>query len=555
MALVDSIPADRLRLMFPKLTPGQIKRIQTVGNSRKIEKGELLVNQGDPNPPFMVIVSGEIEIVQPTQEGESVIVVHQPGDFTGEMALLSGRRSLVCVRASKPGEVIQLDRHELQALVQNDVELSEIVMRAFILRRLELIAKGAGDVILIGSVHSPDTLRIKGFLSRNGHPYSYVDLDQEKEVQGLFDRFHVSVDDVPVVICRGSLVLRNPSNQKVADCVGLNPEFDEKAIRDVVVVGAGPSGLAAAVYAASEGLNVLVLETNAPGGQAGSSSKIENYLGFPLGISGQELAGRAYSQAQKFGADIMIARSAIKLGCSKKPYVIQIDGGITVPARSVVIASGARYHKPEIENLSKFEGIGVYYGATKVEAQYCGSEEVIVIGGGNSAGQAAVFLSEKARHVHMVIRSAGLADTMSRYLIRRIEESPRITLHTFTEVEHLDGDDHVQCVRWRNRQTGKIEVHNIRHVFVMCGADPNSGWLDGCLALDDNGFLKTGTDLQASDLEKAQWPLARQPFLLETSRPGVFAVGDVRAGNVKRVASAVGEGSISIHLVHKILAE
>jgi thioredoxin reductase (NADPH) len=453
------------------------------------------------------------------------------------------------------GQVLELDRHTLQDLVQNDVELSEIIMRAFIFRRLQLIAEGVGDAVLIGSSHSPDTLRIKGFLSRNGHPYTYVDLDQHEEVQDLLDRFHVTVDDIPVLICRYTLVLRNPTNPQVADCLGFNPRIDENQIRDVIVIGAGPSGLAAAVYAASEGLNVLVVETNAPGGQAGSSSKIENYLGFPMGISGQDLANRAYTQAQKFGADVMIARSAVKLGCSTRPYVIEIDGGTSIPARTIVIASGAQYRRLPLDNLSRFEGAGVYYGATNVEAQWCGSEEVIVVGGGNSAGQAAVFLSETARHVHMLVRSAGLADTMSRYLIRRIEDSPKITLHAYTEIDALEGGEHLECVRWRNNQTGKNETHAIRHVFVMTGADPNSGWLNGCLCLDDNGFIKTGTDLQADDLSKAEWPLPRPPYLLETSRPGVFAVGDIRAGNVKRVASAVGEGSISIHLVHKFLAE
>ena len=555
MVHLASIPPERLKLMFPTLTPQQMERIAAVGKRRKVARGEVMIRQGDPAPPFMLVISGETEIVQPTPHGEEIIANHHPGEFTGELNLISGRRSLVDVRMKEAGEVIELDRSELQGLVQNDVELSQILMSAFIYRRRELIAQGAGDVILVGSIHSPDTLRLKGFLGRNGHPYSYIDLDRDPEVQSLLDRFHVTVDDIPVIICRGSMVLRNPTNTQLADCIGFNPDIDETQVRDVIVIGAGPSGLAAAVYAASEGLNVLVIETNAPGGQAGSSSKIENYLGFPTGISGQELAGRAYVQAQKFGADIMIAHSAVKLGCGKQPYSVELDGGNRVNARTIVIATGAQYRKLPLENLARFEGLGIYYGATNVEAQWCGQEEVIVVGGGNSAGQAAVFLSASARHVHMLVRSDGLADTMSRYLIRRIEESPRITLHTFTEIEALDGNDHLECVRWRNNQSGKIEVHNIRHCFVMTGANPNSGWLDGCLVMDDKGFVKTGTDLQPDDLSKAQWPLPRPPFLLETSRPGVFAVGDIRAGNVKRVASAVGEGSISIHLVHKVLAE
>lgn len=549
------ISPERREQMFPKLMPSQIERIAAVGKTRKVERGQMLINQGDSAAPFFVVISGEIEIVQPSPQGEVAIVVHQPSEFTGELNMLSGRRSLVCVRVKEAGEVIELDQHGLQKLVQTDVELSDILMRAFIMRRLELIAHGMGDVVLIGSSHSPDTLRIKEFLSRNGHPYSYIDLDRDADVQILLDRFAIRIDEVPVIICRGSLVLRNPTNRHVADCLGFNAEIDEKHIREVIVIGAGPSGLAAAVYAASEGLDVLVIETSAPGGQAGSSSKIENYLGFPTGISGQELAGRAYTQAQKFGAELVVARSAVKLACSKRPYAIEIEGGARILARSIVIATGARYRKLPLENLLRFEGTGVYYGATFIEAQLCGADEAIVVGGGNSAGQAAVFLSETAKHVHVLIRSGQLADTMSRYLIRRIEDSPKITLHTDTEIEALQGTDRLERVRWRNNQTGETEVHDIRHVFLMTGASPNTGWLDGCLALDEKGFIKTGQDLEQEDLRKAQWPLARPPFMLETSLPGVFAVGDARAGNVKRVASAVGEGSISIHLVHRVLAE
>jgi thioredoxin reductase (NADPH) len=553
--LAATLSPERREQMFPKLTPAQIKRIAAVGTLRRVERGHILVNQGEVTVPFFVVMSGEIEILQPTASGELPITNHLAGEFTGEVNMLSGRRSLVCMRMKEAGEVIQLDRHGLQTLVQTDVELSEILMRAFIFRRLELISHGAGDVVLVGSSHSSGTLRIKEFLGRNGHPYSYVDLDRDEGVQELLDRFQVRIDEIPVLICRGNAVLRNPTNQQVADCLGLNAEIDESHIRDVLVIGAGPSGLAAAVYGASEGLDVLVIETNAPGGQAGSSSKIENYLGFPTGISGQELAARAYNQAQKFGAEMVIARSAVKLACTKRPYAVEIDGGTRIPARAIVIATGAQYRRLPLENLAQFEGVGVYYGATYIEAQLCGNEEVIVVGGGNSAGQAAVFLSEAAKHVHVLIRSGQLADTMSRYLIRRIEDSARITLHTYTEVVALEGEDRLERVRWRNNQTGKEETQNIRHVFLMTGASPNTGWLDGCVAMDEDGFIKTGPELQAADLSSAKWPLPRAPFLLETSLPGVFSVGDARAGNVKRVASAVGEGSISIHLVHRVLAE
>jgi thioredoxin reductase (NADPH) len=420
---------------------------------------------------------------------------------------------------------------------------------------VELIAHGFGDVVLIGSIHCAGTLRAKEFLTRNGHPYAYIDLDRDAEVQDLLDRFHVSAADVPVLICRGDVVLRNPTNQEIADCLGFNAAIDQTQIRDVVVVGAGPAGLAAAVYAASEGLDVLVIETNAPGGQAGASSKIENYLGFPTGISGQALAGRAYTQAQKFGAQVIIARSARQLVCDRKPYAIEIDDGQRVPTRTVVIATGAEYRKPPLENLSRYEGAGVYYAATFMEAQLCAREEVIVVGGGNSAGQAAVFLAQTSRRVYVLVRSGGLGETMSRYLVRRIEDNPAIELHTHTEIVALEGDNHLERVRWRKRDSGSDETHDIRHVFFMTGGVPNTHWLDACVACDAKGFIKTGPELSQDELTAAHWPPGRPPHLLETSRPGVFAVGDVRAGSIKRVASAVGEGSITIAFVHQVLRE
>jgi len=357
------------------------------------------------------------------------------------------------------------------------------------------------------------------------------------------------------VICRGQLVLRNPTNGEIADCLGFNEPIDETRVRDVVIIGAGPAGLAAAVYAASEGLDALVIESNAPGGQAASSSRIENYLGFPTGISGQELAGRAFTQGEKFGAQFMIAKGATRLACSRRPYAVEIENGARVPARTVIIATGAEYRGLPVDDLSRFHGAGVYYGATPLESQLCRGEEVIVVGGGNSAGQAAVFLAETARRVHMVIRAAGLADTMSRYLIRRIEDHPAITRHVHTEIVSLEGNGHLERVGWRDNQTGRVEAHGIRHVFTMTGAVPSTRWLDNCLALDANGFIKTGPDLLPEDLAAARWPLARAPHLLETSLPGVFAIGDVRSGSLKRVASAVGEGSIAIAAVHRVLHE
>jgi thioredoxin reductase (NADPH) len=514
----------------------------------------VLIEQGDSAVPFFVVVSGEVEIVRPSGAAETLVTVHGPGQFTGEVNMLTGRRAIFRMRATKPGELIELDRQHMLALVQTDAELGEILTRAFILRRVELVAAGVGDVALIGSMHSAGTLRIKEFLMRNGHPYSYIDLERDPDVQNLLDGFHIAVSEIPVVICRGQFVLRNPTNQQVADCLGFNETVDQTQMRDLVIIGAGPSGLAAAVYGASEGLDVLVLETGSPGGQAGSSSRIENYLGFPTGISGQELAARAYTQAQKFGAQVLIAKGT-RLACDSKPYIVEVENGARIPARTIVIATGAEYRRPSLENLSRFEGAGVYYGATYVEAQSCGGEEVIVVGGGNSAGQAAVFLAETTRSVHMIIRSAGLAESMSRYLIRRIEQTPRIVMHPHTEIVALEGDDHLKSVRWQNNQTGQIEEHNISHVFVMTGARPNTRWLDGCVMLNAKGFIKTGPDLSSEDLSAARWPLARSPYLLETSLPGVFAVGDVRGGSIKRVASAVGEGSIAISFVHQVLLE
>jgi thioredoxin reductase (NADPH) len=539
--------------MFPALSAPQIARVASHGLIRKVKPGEILFEAGQRIVPFFVIAKGQVEIVRPGTD-DALVVVHRPGEFTGEVSVLSGRPALVHARAIDEGEVIELDHDHFLSLVQTDGELGEIIMRAFILRRVELIANGLGDVVLVGSRHCAGTLRVKEFLTRNGHPYSSVDLDRDEGVQALLDHFNVSAADVPIVICGGTAVLRNPSNRQIAECLGFNETIDETKVRDVIIVGAGPSGLAAAVYAASEGLDVLVVETNAPGGQAGSSSKIENYLGFPTGISGQELASRAYTQAQKFGAHIVIAKGARELACARRPYAVQIED-LRVPARTVIIATGAAYRRLDLENLSQFEGGGIYYGATFIEAQLCRDDEVIVVGGGNSAGQAAVFLAQAAKHVYLLVRAKGLAETMSRYLIRRIEDNPAITLMTETEIVGLEGGRALERVRWRNSPTGNIETRDIRHVFVMTGASPSTAWLNGCVTLDPKGFIKTGSDLSPEDLAAAKWPLARPPHLLETSLPGVFAVGDVRGGNIKRVASAVGEGSIAVAFVHRALSE
>jgi thioredoxin reductase (NADPH) len=553
-AFVPSTVSSRIDHIFPTLTPAQIARVAAHGRTRAVRAGEVLAEAGELSA-FFVVTAGRIEIVRPSSGGEEMVTTHGPGGFTGETNLISGRRSLARARAAEAGEVVELDRDALLALVQTDAELGEILLRAFILRRVELIAHGIGDAVLLGSMHCSGTLRIREFLTRNGHPYAYIDLDRDPDVEAMLDHFHVTFDDVPVLIARGEVVLRNPGNAEIADTLGFNEAIDRTHLRDVVIVGAGPSGLAAAVYAASEGLDVLVLETGAPGGQAGSSSRIENYLGFPTGISGQELASRAYTQAQKFGAQLVVARGARKLACDRKPYAIEMEDGTRVPARTVVIATGAEYRRPPCEELLRFEGAGVYYGATFIEAQVCRGEEVIVVGGGNSAGQAAVFLAQTAKRVYVLVRSAGLAASMSRYLIRRIEDNPAIELRTETELCDCGGSDHLERVSWESHRTGEVESRPIRHVFVMTGATPCTRWLEGCVATDEKGFIKTGTDLSPDDLATAKWPLPRPPHLLETSLPGVFAVGDVRGGNVKRVASAVGEGSIAVSFVHQVLQE
>jgi thioredoxin reductase (NADPH) len=552
---LPSSPGPDADRAFPILKDAQIARISARGTLRKVQRGEVLARAGTRNSSFFVVVSGHLDVIQLSDGFETLIAVHRPGQLSGEINLLSGRRAVFTVRAGEDGEVVEVGHEDLLALVQTDADLSEVLMRAFILRRARMIAKGIGDVVLIGSSHSQDTLRIQEFLTRNTHPYLSIDVERDPGVQDLLDHFQVSIAETPVVICRGEVVLRNPSNRDISDCLGFNDPLDQALIRDVVIVGAGPSGLAAAVYAASEGLDVLVLESGAPGGQAGSSSRIENYLGFPSGISGQELTTRAYAQSQKFGAHLMITQPAARLACNTRQYVITTEDGAKIPARTVIIATGAQYRKLPLDDITRFEGLGIYYGATFIESRLCAGEEVVVVGGGNAAGQAAVFLAQSARHVYILVRSDGLADSMSRYLIRRIEESPGITLLTRTEITGVGGKDHLECVRWENRESGVRESRDIRHVFVMTGATPCTPWLSGCVVLDQQGFIKTGPDITKEELAAAHWPLARPPHLLETSKPGVFAVGDVRAGNIKRVASAVGEGSISVSFVHQALRE
>jgi thioredoxin reductase (NADPH) len=536
--------------IFPVLSPAQIERITPLGRERPFEAGDILWEQGEKNRPLMLVLEGEIEILS---DRETSVTIHRPGNFSGDVDMIAGHPAVVRARARSAGRVLEVPADCVRNLVQTDPELSQVFLRAFIHRRTLLMSRNAGNVVLIGSRHSALTLTLQEFLTRNNQPFEYIDADRDASVQTTLERFGVGVDDIPVFVCSGRQVLKKPTIEEVAECLGLS-RLSRDVVRDLVVIGAGPAGLAAAVYGASEGLDVLVVESTAPGGQAGSSSRIENYLGFPTGVSGQELASSALLQAQKFGAEFVVARTAAALRCDRHVHRVDLGGGVSVSARTLVIATGVQYRKPPIPDLSRFEGVGVYYGATSVEALLCKGEDVIIVGGANSAGQAAVFLAEDPRRVTMLVRGAGLSETMSRYLVRRIEETPNIEIQTLCEIVALDGATDLERVTWRTANGGNTTVP-IRHVFMMTGANPNTAWLRDCVALDEKGFVKAGPDLRPEDLAASQWPLSRPPLLFETNRPGVFAVGDVRAGSVKRVAAAVGEGSVCIQLVHKVLAE
>jgi thioredoxin reductase (NADPH) len=550
-SIAQSPYAGRGAQMFPRLTAVQIARLGTHGHKLQTKPGQILAEPGDRLPMY-VVLTGSVEVIQPTLAGETLIVVHNAGSFSGDVGTLRGISSVVRMRVREGGEVLAIDNADLRSIVQTDSQLSELFMRAFILRRVALMTAGSSDVVLLGSTRSAGTLRLQQFFTRNSYPYVNLDIDSDASVRELLERFHVGVEDFPVVVCHGAVILKNPSNEEVAATLGMNQQIDDDRVRDVIVVGAGPAGLAAGVYAASEGLDVMVLETGTPGGQAGSSSKIENYLGFPTGISGLALAARALIQAQKFGAEIRTAYSVLHLNCNKKPYTIEFANGHAARARAIIIATGAEYRQLSLANAAGFLDMGIYYAATSTEARRCGTGEVIVVGGGNSAGQAAVYLSGTCKMVHLLVRASGLTDTMSQYLIRRIHDSPNITLHVKTEITALEGADQLQRVTWQT--AGKDpEVHDIGHLFLMMGALPCTGWLNSCIALNDKGFVRTGSDLLDADLTSSEWGNGRRPEFFETSTPGIFAVGDVRCGSIKRVAAAVGEGSACIQQVHRVL--
>ncbi len=552
----DSPLAERAEQMFPALDVAQIERIGKLGEHLKFADGDLLFEQGKPGPGFFVLLAGWVRITSRDAAGDDIVVVEQgPGQFLAETGQLAGRPALVDGRAVGPVEALLLTPEALRQLLIVDAAIGELVMRALILRRVALIESGAGGPILIGTAGMPDLVRLETFCARNGTPKTVLDPATDDDAKALIERFGVSDDDLPIAVCPNGEVLRNPTDRALAHCLGLDT-IDTDTTFDVAIVGAGPAGLAAAVYAASEGLSVVVLDARAYGGQAGASARIENYLGFPTGISGQALAGRAFGQAQKFGAQIAIPVTVEKLDCSRKTPSLVLGDGRRVRARSVVVASGAAYRRPSVQGLQRYEGRGVSYWASPIEARLVKGEEVALVGGGNSAGQAVVFLASHCNKVNLVVRRP-LAETMSNYLIERIAALPNVTLHVGSEISELHGDkDGLTGVTWRNRDTGETQTCDTRYLFLFIGADPNSAWLGECDAVRDRkGFVMTGDALEADALKGAGWHLDRKPMPLETSIAGVFAIGDVRAGSVKRVAAGVGEGAAVVAQLHGYLAD
>jgi thioredoxin reductase (NADPH) len=537
---------------FPSLTSAEIARMRRFGDVRTFRDGECLFQTGKPGPGMFVVLSGNVAITQRDGLGHVTPVIDQgPGQFLAEIGQLSGRVALVDGHARGDVETLLIPPEKLRALLVAEADLGERIMRALILRRVNLIQAGVGGPVLIGPSNSTTVAGLQNFLIRNGFPHHLLDPEKDHDAAEMIARYSPSPSDWPLVVTIDGTVLRNPEERQLARALGMIGGPRGEKIYDVAIVGCGPAGLATAVYAASEGLAVAVLDSRAFGGQAGASARIENYLGFPTGISGQALAGRAFTQAQKFGADMMIPMGAKSLDCTRKDgaFALSLDGGDELRSRAVVVASGARYRRPKIENLAKFEGRGVWYWASPVEARLCADQEVALVGGGNSAGQAAVFLSGHARKVLMIIRGGGLAASMSRYLIERIEATPNIELMFNAEVVALSGDDRsLERVRWRSRLSGEQETADIRNLFLFVGADPATGWLEGCgVTLDRGGFVVTGAQ---SDLN-----LGRPVSALETSVPGVYAVGDVRSGSVKRVGGAIGEGAQVVAALHGFLGD
>jgi len=548
-------PYSREHQIFPKLTADQLIRCRPFGSMAYYPPGTVLFKRGDSCVNFYIVVTGSVEIYEHSSSPERIITVHRDSNFTGELDLFNRRQILVSGRVCVSGaELISIPPLNFRRLITAEPDIGEIIMRAFILRRTAFITNDQGGVTLVDCERSASGIRIERFLRRNGYPVRLLD----PSCHGYADAFKLHKldhDRLPaVVIHLNDQVLYSPSNADLADALGLVEDFDTTEPYDVAIVGGGPAGLSAAVYAASEGLRTILFEGEAPGGQASTSSKIENYLGFPTGISGQALAGRAQVQAMKFGATIALPIHATSLTPGDGWHTLTVERGHdlvkSVRSRTVIIATGATYRTLSVENARQYDNSGVYYAATALEGEICSGQDIIVVGGGNSAGQAAVFLASKAHHVHLLIRRPSLVDTMSNYLIERINSIDNITLHPNTEISALAGEAHLQSVTWNSLETGVSETLPIRHVFLMIGAKPNTEWLSGVLATDANGFILTGSYLKQS----AKIGQRNAPMLLETSIPGIFAIGDVQAGSTKRVATAVGQGALSVTHVHAVLA-
>lgn len=538
-------------IAFPRLSPAHIGELSARGVKRRVVAGELLWSEGARGFGFFVVLSGRVEIVEGTGSDVHQVAVHHPGEFTGDVDLLTGRPSLVSARVLEDGEVLELDAAALQRVVGELPEISEILLKAFLMRRTMLLEQGYSGIRIVGSRFSPEAHRLREFASRNAIPFTWIDLEQDAQAEQLLRQFGVTTAETPIVIGRDGRYVSNPSIRGLAHCAGLDVEVSPDDDYDLIVVGAGPAGLAAAVYAASEGLRVLTVEGVAGGGQAGTSSRIENYLGFPAGISGAELARNALLQAQRFGARISIPHRATALRCDRGVRVVQLDDETEVSGRCVLIASGVEYRGLDVPGLAGLTGAGVYYAATDMEARLCYGDEVAIVGGGNSAGQAAVYLARSARHVHVVIRGDDLRRSMSRYLVDRVQATRNITVHYRHHVVAVEGDAALTGIRIRSAEDGAETAMPVRALFLFTGAVPHTRWLKDCVELDAKGFVVTGNALAPRALEAEQWRLAqRSPFFLETSLPGVFAAGDVRSGSVKRVASAVGEGAMAVSFVH-----
>lgn len=538
---------DHHPIAFPKLDDAQVSALGKFATLKSFQAGDTLFAAGERDFKFFVVKSGEVEIVDHSSGQDRIVTVNEAGEFTGDVDMLTGRPVIVSAIARTPCEIYEISAADLRRIINEMPQVSDVLLRAFLMRRQLIEESGFTGVRVVGSRYSRDSHRIREFLAKNKILFTWIDLENDPRVDALLTQFKIGADETPVVICGGETILRNPSNIQLADCLGIRKPL-EHTVYDLVIVGAGPAGLAAAVYGASEGLKTLVLDKLGPGGQAGNSSRIENYMGFPMGLSGSDLANRAVLQAEKFGATLLTPAEVVRLGSENGYHALSLGSGEEVSAKCVLISTGATYRKLDVDGCERLEGSGVYYAATAVEALLCGGAQIVIVGDGNSAGQAAVYLSERARKVLLLILGDDLGKRMSHYLTRRIEQTTNIEVRRQTQISRMHGDKSLAAVELTCSQTGQSDTVECPAVFVFIGSMPHTRWLPDAIRVDPNGFVKTGAQVAES------WPLRRPPFLLETSCPGIFAAGDVRCGSTKRVASAVGEGAMAVQFVHEYLA-